>query len=146
MTTKAAFTEDEWKLILEGPTMAGFTVAMAQRGGTFRETISMAKAYAEAQKQHGGSELIDEIVSSKPKTDRSHNHSFEELRDHTVQQLREAVTLLDAKATPDEVVDYKKFVLAVATRAAEAHEEKGSDEPVSDAEQAALTAISDALS
>lgn len=145
MTTQAAFTEDEWTLILEGPSMAGFTVAMAQRGGTFRETLSMAKAYRDAQQQHGGSELIDEIVSKKPKTDRSHNHSFEELRDHTTEQLRAVIALLGAKATPEEVADYKKFVLAVATSAAQAHAEKGSDGPVSEAEQAALDAISGAL-
>jgi hypothetical protein len=145
MTTKAAFSEDEWEVILEGPSGAGFTVIMAQRGGTFRETMSMAKAYVEAQKEHGGSELIDEIVSHKPKTDRSHAHSFEELQGHTLAQLREAVALLNAKATPDEVADYKKFVVSVATRAAEAHEEKGNDTATSEAEQAALTAISAAL-
>lgn len=145
MTTQAAFTEDEWKLILEGPSGAGFTVIMAQRGGTFRETLSIAKAYVEAQKEHGGSELVDVIVSQKPKTDRAHAHSFEELRVHTLEQLRSAVALLNAKATPDEVAGYKKFVLAVATRAAEAHEEKGNSEPISEAEQAALTAISEAL-
>ena len=146
MTTQAAFTADEWKLILEGPGGAGFTVIMSQRGGTIRETMSMAKAYVEAQKQHGSSELIDAIVSEKPKVDRSHSRSFEEMRDHTLEQLRSAVSLLEAKATPEEVAGYKQFVLAVATRAAQAHEENGSDDPISEAEQAALTAISDALS
>lgn len=145
MTTQAAFTEEEWKIILEGPSGAGFTVIMSQRGGTFRETISMAKAYAEAQQQNGGTELIDEIVSKKPKADREHAHSFEELRDHTVEQLRSAITLLQAKATPEEVADYKKFVISVATHAAEAKTEKGNTEPISEAEQAALTAITDAL-
>lgn len=145
MTTKAAFTEEEWTLILEGPAGAGFTVIMSQRGGTIRETVSMAKAYVEAQKQPGGSELIDAIVAEKPKADRKHNHSFEELRDHTLEQLRAAIALLNVKATPEEVDDYKKFVIAVATRAAQAHEEKGNDDPISEAEQAALTAISEAL-
>jgi hypothetical protein len=145
MTTQAAFTEEEWKLILEGPPGAGVMVITAQRGGSFRETMSMAKAYIEAQKQPGGSELIDAIVSHKPKTDRTHHHSYEELRDHTLDQLRGAVALLNAKATPEEVADYKEFVVAVATRAAEAHREKGNEDPTSEAEQAALTAISDAL-
>jgi len=146
MTTQTAFSEEEWKLILEGPSGAGFTVILAQRGGTFRETISMAKAYAEAQQQHGGSELIDAIVAQKPKADRAHSHSFDELRDHTLEQLRSAIALLNAKATPEEVADYKKFVISVATHAAEAHKENGSEDPISEAEQAALTAISDALS
>ncbi|MGH2959205.1 MAG: hypothetical protein ACRDKE_06335 [Solirubrobacterales bacterium] len=145
MTTQAAFTEEEWKLILEGPAGAGFMVIMSQRGGTFRETFSIAKSYVEAQKQPGGSELIDAIVAEKPKADRKHNHSTEELRDHTLEQLRAAIALLDAKATPEEVADYKKFVVSVATHAAQAHKEKGSDEPISEAEQAALTAISEVL-
>jgi hypothetical protein len=145
MTDKAAFTEEEWKLILEGPAGAGFTVILSQRGGTFRETISMAKSYVEAQQQPGGSELIDAIVAQKPKADRAHSHSYEEMRDHTLGQLREVITLLNAKATPEEVADYKKFVISVATHAAQAHEEKGSNDPISEAEQAALTAISDAL-
>jgi len=58
----------------------------------------------------------------------------------------DAVALLDTKATPEEVADYKKFVVSVATHAAEAHKEKGSEEPISEAEQAALAAISEALS
>jgi len=145
MTTKAAFTEEEWTLILEGPSGAGFTVILAERGGTFSETMSMAKSYVEAQKQHGGSELIDEIVAQKPKADRKHSHSYEEMRDHTVEQLRSAIALLNAKATPEEVAGYKKFVVSVATHAAEAHKEKGSEDPISEAEQAALTAISEAL-
>ena len=82
MTTQAAFTEEEWTLILEGPSGAGFTVIMSQRGGTFSETISMAKSYVEAQREPGGSELIDAIVAQKPKMDRSHSHSFEELTRH----------------------------------------------------------------
>lgn len=145
MTTHADFTPEEWKLILEGPPAAGVLVITAQRGGTFRETISMAKAYVEAQQQHGGSELIDEIVSQKPKADHARHHSYEELRDHTLDQLRSAVSLLNAKATPEEVADYKKFVTSVATHAAEAHKEKGGDGPIGEAEQKALTAISDAL-
>src|SRR6185503_14777524 len=58
MTGKADFTEEEWKDVLQGPPTAGMMVAMAQRGGTFRETISMAKAYGEARKEHGQSELL----------------------------------------------------------------------------------------
>jgi hypothetical protein len=145
MTTKAAFTDEEWKLVIEGPPTAGLTVLMAGRGGTFRETFELAKVYSEAQQQHGGSELIDELVSHRPKMDRAHSHSYEELRDHTLELLRSEITLLQSKATPEEVDAYKAFVVTVATRVAAAHKEKGSDEPVSETEQAALTAITGAL-
>lgn len=145
MTAKTAFTEEEWDLVREGPTAAGFMVITAQRGGVMRETMSMAKAYIEAQKQPGGSELIDALVADKPKMDRTKHSSPEELRDYALAKLREAVALLESKATSQEVSDYKRFVIDVATRAAEAHEEKGNDHPISADEQAALTAISSAL-
>jgi hypothetical protein len=69
MTRKSDFSAEEWQLILEAPPSAGMIVVTAQRGGTFRETIAMAKAYAEARQQHGESELLDEIVSVKPERD-----------------------------------------------------------------------------
>ena len=47
MTGKADFTQEEWDLILEGPPSAGIIVATSQRGGTFRESIAMGKAYVE---------------------------------------------------------------------------------------------------
>lgn len=145
MTNKTAFTEAEWDLLREGPTAAGFMVITAQRGGMMRETVSMAKAYIEAQQQPGSSELIDALVAEKPKMDRTKHGSFDELREYALTKLREALALLGAKATPEEVAQYKDFVVAVATRAAQAHTEKGSDEPVSSDEQAALAAISAVL-
>src|SRR5206468_8084055 len=69
---KADYTEQEWHTVLQGPPSAGMIVIMAQRGGTFRETIAMGKAYAEARKQHGAGELLDEILAAKPEIDRSH--------------------------------------------------------------------------
>jgi hypothetical protein len=44
MTSKSDFSAEEWQLILEAPPSAGMIVVTAQRGGTFRETIAMAKA------------------------------------------------------------------------------------------------------
>src|SRR2546430_1898596 len=55
MTTQAAFSPEEWKVVLEGPPAAGMIVITAARGGTFRETIAMSKAYAEARTEHGES-------------------------------------------------------------------------------------------
>ncbi len=143
VTGKADFTAEEWELVLEGPPGAGMLVVMAERGGMFRETFSMAKAYGEARKQHGESELLDEVVSTKPKVDRSRHGSFQELREHTLKQLREAVSVLESKANADEVNDYRGFVVNLAERVAAAHKEGG--EPVSDAERAAIDEISEAL-
>jgi hypothetical protein len=55
MTTKSDFSAEEWHLILEAPPSAGMIVVAAAHGGTFRETIAIAKAYVEARQQHGES-------------------------------------------------------------------------------------------
>jgi hypothetical protein len=143
MTAKADFTEAEWETVLEGPPSAGMVVLSADHGGTFKETFAIGKAYAEARKQHGESELLDEIVSSKPKVDRTHYHSMEELRQHELQHVHDAVDVLQGKATAEELSDYRRFVIALAERVAEAHREHGV--AVSDQEQSALDEIARSL-
>jgi hypothetical protein len=144
MTTKADFTPQEWETVLEGPPSAGMIVITAQRGGMFRETISMANAYTEARKHHGQSELLDEVVAVKPKLDHTRYRSLEELREHSLGHLRDAVALLERKVTPQELGEYKEFVRHLADKVAHAHREGGED-AVSDAERGAIAAISDAL-
>jgi hypothetical protein len=146
MTTKADFTAQEWELVLEGPPSAGMIVITAQRGGMLRETVSMAKAYVEARQQHGQSELLDEIVAVKPKLDHTRYRSFEELEKHSLGHLRDAVALLESKATPEELTQYNRFIVDLADRVAHAHREHGGGEDgVSDAERAATAAIAQAL-
>ncbi len=143
MTGKRDFTEEEWELVLEAPPSAGLIVMTADRGGTFRESFSMAKAYTEARQRHGDSELLDEVVSTKPKVDRTRAHSPEELKARGLEHLRAAVGVVERKATPEELEDYRRFVLTVADRVANAHREGG--QQVSDAERAAIEEIAAAL-
>jgi hypothetical protein len=144
MTGKADFTAEEWDAIAEGPTSAGMIVSTAERGGTFRETFAMAKAYTEARKEHGDSALLDELVSSKPEMDRTRAHSAEELKEHGLQRVRDAIGVLEQKATPEEVEDYRHFVISLANRVAGAKTEKG-DQSASDAESVAIAEITEAL-
>ena len=143
MTTKADFSEQEWDLIREAPVVAGTVVITADRGGMTRETFAMAKAYAEARTQHGNSELLDEIVSARPERDHTRHHSFDELKEHALQTIRDAVALLEGKASPDEVEDYRRFIGSLMDRVARRHEEHGT--AISAKEQAAIDEITAAL-
>ena len=143
MTSKAAFSPEEWKLVLEGPPSAGLIVVTAARGGSIRETIAMSKTYAEARSQHGESELLDEIVAAKPQADHTRYHSPAELKENGLKHLRDAVALLQSKATTGEVDDYRHFVLALANKVAAAHKEDG--QSVSPAEAEAVQDITAAL-
>jgi len=143
MTAKADFEPNEWKLLEEGPTSAAMLVITAARGGTFRETLAMGKEYAEARKQHGQSELLDELLAARPHVDHTRFHSPEELRDHVLEQVREAVAVLQKKAEPQEVEDYRNFIVSLCEHVAGAHSEGG--QTVSEPERAAIDSIKGAL-
>jgi hypothetical protein len=141
MTGKADFTAEEWELLREGPPTAGIVALMAEHGGTFRETWALAKAYTEARQEHGENELLDALVSEKPDVKRY--KTPEEAESQGLGRLTEAIALLEQKATVGEVTAYRKFVLDVAERVAEAHKEGG--DQVSEAERAAIEKIAASL-
>jgi hypothetical protein len=143
MTAKSDFTEQEWDTVLKGPPAAGMIVAMAARGGTFRESFAIAKSYAEARQQHGASELLDAIVSAKPEVDHHMYHSYEESKQAGLQHLKDAVEVLEGKATPEEVDGYRQFVLTLADHVGNAHREDGM--AISGGERAAIEEIKSAL-
>src|SRR6478609_5767678 len=143
MTGKSDFTEQEWETVLQGPPAAGTIVATSSKGGTFKESFAIAKSYTEARQEHGASELLDAIVSSKPKVDRHLGHSLEEVKSNGLQHVRDAVAVLEAKATPEEVDDYRRFVLTLSDKVANAHREDGV--AVSGLEQGAIADITEAL-
>ena len=58
------------------------------------------------------------------------------MKEHHLGIVREAVALLERKASAEELEDYRRFTLDLAERVARAKEE--SDQPVSDAERAAI--------
>lgn len=148
MTARADFTEEEWKTVLEAPPSAGLLVILSDRGGSIRETFSMASSYTEARKQHGESELLDEIVSTKPETDHTRSGSKEELKQHNLDNIRQAIAVLKTKASDEEIEEYRKFISGLAEHVAEARKEGFlglSGERVSDAERAAISEIEAAL-
>jgi hypothetical protein len=143
MTGKADFTEEEWELVCEGPPTAGVVALSASKGGSFRESWAIAKVYAEARKEHGANQLLDDLVADKPKTKRF--GSAEEAESLGLKRLAEAVALLEQKADAGEVSGYKHFTLDVAARAAGAHKEKGAMASVSADEREAIEKIAASL-
>ncbi len=143
MTGKSDFTEQEWDTVRKGPPAAGLIVASAAKGGTFKESFAIAKSYGEARQQHGASELLDAIVSAKPEVEHHFYHSYDELKKAGLDEIRDAVGVLETKATPDEVNDYRRFVLTLSDHVANAHREH--EVAVSDGEQAAIADITTAL-
>jgi hypothetical protein len=142
MTTKSEFNGEEWERVARGPVLAGVMVALADRGGSFRESLALGKAYAAAKRDDGGTELLKELVASPPSLDRESAGQ----PDQIPEQIREAVRIVDEKATPEEAEDYRQFILRLADVVAHAHKEGGvlgiGGKEVSEEEQAALDLLS----
>jgi hypothetical protein len=150
MTKKAEFNAEEWSTVVEGPLYAGMRVIAADRGGTLRESLALGRAYQAAREGHGENELLDELVKSPPSVDPDRlREAGGNIGAVASERLREAIGILEAKATPEEVDSYKKFVMTVAQAVASAHKEGGflgiGGKQISDAENQALDEISTAL-
>jgi hypothetical protein len=145
MTTKSEFNADEWERVARAPALAGVMVALADRGGSFRESIALGKAYTAARSE-GGSELMEQLVASPPSLD----PQSAKQPDQIPEQIQEAVRIVEEKGTPEEAEEYRQFVLRLADVVAHAHKEGGvlgiGGKEVSPEEQAALDRLSTTLS
>jgi hypothetical protein len=145
MTTKSEFNAEEWETVTQAPALGALMVMIADRGGAIRESIALGKAYNEAR-QNGGTELVQEVVSSPPRLDPTSIGPRDHAREQLPQRLTEAVRLVERKATPDEAEDYRRFILRLADVVAHAHKEGGvlgiGGKEVSAEEQAALDELS----
>ena len=144
MTAKAEFNAEEWAVVAGAPLMAAMMVIAADRGGSVRESVAVARAYAEAREQYDG-ELMSALLATPPATAVKRPDSSDDLRDQASATLREAVGILERVGTEDEVIEYKRFVFAIAESVARAHKEGGflgvGGKEVSEPEQAALDEI-----
>ena len=144
MTGKADFNAEEWSVVAGAPLLSAMMVIAAGRGGSVRESVAVARAYAEAREQHDG-ELMRELLATPPASSVQRPASSEGVGDQATAALREAIAILDRVATEDEVIEYKRFVFSLAESAARAHKEGGflgiGGQEVSAEEQAALDEI-----
>lgn len=147
MTAKREFDAEEWTVLQQAPALAALRVSAASRGGRLAESVSLARAYAEAREKGEG--LTAEIVAAPPAVDGKELQDPEALRERSSRALREAVALLRQKATAEELEDYRLFVSWLAEQVARAHKEGGvlgiGGKEISEDEQAELDAIAAAL-
>lgn len=148
MTRKAEFNAEEWSVVTGAPALAAIAVAAADRGGTLREGMSMARTYQEARgEQH--TELVGELLASPPGVSPTPATDAAQLRERAVTAVRSASDLLGEKATADELRDFGDFVVGVCEAVAHAHKEGSmlgfGGKEVSPPEQAVLDEIAAAL-
>ncbi|HEY7714142.1 MAG TPA: hypothetical protein VIE90_06530 [Candidatus Binatia bacterium] len=157
MTSKFDFTPDEWKTIVAAAPMVGLAVTCASPNGPWgvmKEMLSMGMAMAEMLQKGSSNPLIAELAAdlnarrtkSQPPEGIKDPERCKELALKHVSAVNE---IIDRKVTGEEGAEFKKWLLAVAHRVAEASNEGGifgfGGERVSDAERNVLRQIAFAL-
>jgi hypothetical protein len=162
MASKASFTPDEWKKVLQSVMMTGVAISAADPSGlwgTLKESMAAGRALLEAKSDVGSNELIKavvadfetsegraaareglpaELTSSKPG----------ELKNKAIAAVREASSIIDSKA-PGDAATFKTWLRHISQGVAEASKEGSflgfGGVQVSEAEKATLAEVSGAL-
>ena len=157
MSVKDKFTPEEWRGLLRAPMLAGYAVAGAapsRQEDFIREMAGLADGIAEGERASKDSLLgavVAEISANATEEQRGQTEklSNEDVRARAIDTCRAAADALDAKAAPEEAYEYKRWVLVVAERVAQAAKEGGlfgfGGAQVSGAEIATINDIGEAI-
>lgn len=154
MTTQADFTPEEWTLLKTAPYAAAVAIMAASPSrarGVILETGALSDAWAEAGQDAADDDLIRQLflsLADGPSPWNDVEGPANVAVRNGVARCRQAISLLIAKAAPEAVERYRKFILAVAFGVADAAREGRLGvlgKRISPEEQAVLDQIADAL-
>lgn len=157
MARKTDFTTEEWKMIVAAAPMVGLAVTCASPNGPWgvlKEMLSMGMAMAEMLQKGSSNPLIAELAAdlkerqTKPEPPQGIKDP-EQAKELALNHIRAVNDILGRKDKADEADEFKKWLLAVGERVAEASNEGGifgiGGERVSEAEKNVLRQIAFAL-
>ncbi len=146
------FTPQELTAIAAAPMIAGLAVAMVDLGivSSVIEATALSKEIAGAAKKYPNNTIIQSVFSEavlrsgavKPEKPEIKPEEVQSgaVVDKAIDSINAALTVLDGKATPEEIQEYKAFIYASANAVANAAGSGlfGSGAKVSNKEAAAL--------
>jgi nucleoid-associated protein YgaU len=145
MTKKNAFTKDEWQMVKDGPEWVFAALAAADGNVALMIKAKESKAFKDVVDDYRSrSELMAEILEDSSKVSK-------DVKSATLSEAEQSIdkisSLLDAKATPAEAAEYRRFLLSVGKSIAEATGEGalGLGQKLSKKETVALSKIEKAL-
>lgn len=153
MSLKDKFTPDEWFQVMTGPGRVGAAVVAASPSGLtglVAEAQAIAGAIRDQMAAAGRTPLLEAMAADlmgtppsaqdRPQEERARD--MEEARARSVEAVRQVVWLVGSKAGPEDLAAYRRLLLTVAERTAQAAKEGGflgiGGEQVSDKERAVL--------
>ena len=157
MARKTDFTTEEWKMIVAAAPMVGLAVTCASPNGPWgvlKEMLSMGMAMAEMLQKGSSNPLIAELAAdlkerqTKPEPPQGIKDP-EQAKELALNHIRAVNDIVGRKDKADEADEFKKWLLAVGERVAEASNEGSifgiGGERVSEAEKNVLRQIAFAL-
>lgn len=158
MSVKDRFTSEQWNNLLKAPMLAAYAVAGAapsRQEDFVREMAGVAEAVVEVEHGLAKDSLLGEVIAeivANAEDDRrgpTEKLSLDEARARAIETCREVAAILETKVSPAEAYQYKRWVLVVAEKVAEAAKEGGlfgfGGEQVSGSEVAAINEIGEAI-
>ena len=159
MTTKEAFTEEEWTRLKRGPFIAGLAISIADPGGpieAIKETAAALKTVTGAAESGTDGDLVSALAKEVTAEARERKNPLAGFRpkgalaaQEILDELRAVNEIVTAKATPEEADAYRGWLLAAAKEAADAAKEGGflgfHAERVSEGEQRMLDQLATVL-
>lgn len=141
MSRKTDYSQSEWKMVTDAASLVAVGVSLADWGtiSFMKEIAALTKNIKEAQKAHADCELVLDVIEglgdigelTLPKLD------GDKVSEFVVPRVREALRVIDARASQSERAAYRKFIGWVAQCVADASGEGflGTGERVSEKER-----------
>jgi hypothetical protein len=159
MTTKAAFTEDEWTRLKRGPFIAGLAISLADPGGpieAIKETAATLRTVTGAAGSADRGELASALAEEVTAEARQRKNPLAGFKpkgalagQEILDELRAVNAMVSEKATTEEADAYRAWLLAAARESADAAKEGGflgfHAERVSEGEQKMLDQLAGVL-
>jgi hypothetical protein len=157
MANRSDFTAEEWQTIVAAAPMVGLAVTCASPNGPWgvmKEMLSMGMAMAEMLQKGGSNRLIaalaDDLKARQTKLEPPQGMKDpEQCKESALKHVRAVNDLINRKVKTEEGDEFKRWLLAVGHRVAEASNEGSifgfGGERVSDAEKNVLRQIAFAL-
>ncbi len=134
MTTKSDFTEDEWRRIVRAPFVAGMAISLADPGGPIEATKETMATLKTATSPPSREQLLAEValeIQAMVQEKHSPLSGYRPTGDgappgeQVLEELRAVQAVVAAKAAPEEVAAFGRWLVAAAQAAAEAAKEGG---------------------
>ena len=129
MTSRQDFTEQEWARIRRAPLVAGVAISLADPGGPIEVAKETMASLRSATLPPSQEELLASVALDVQALTQHKQNPLGDFKPRSGQQVLEELRgvneIVTAKATPEEVEAFRRWLVAAAQSAADAAKEGG---------------------